>query len=75
MEHFFTSKSWTTFGCLTCLRILISLFTRSISLESFIMALSRILIAAFSFVMTLVPSLTFPKVPFPRVLPMRNSPI
>lgn len=48
----------------------ISLVTLSTSDWSFILSFSRILIATFSPVSRWVPSLTFPKVPWPRDLPL-----
>lgn len=63
-----------TFGCLTFLRILISLVTLSTSLLSLILSFSRIFIATFSPVIVWVPILTLPKVPDPRDLPeTRNT--
>ena len=63
-----------TLGCLTILRIWISLVTLSTSDWSFILSFSRILIATFSPVIKWVPNRTLPNVPWPSERPnMKNS--
>ena len=59
-----TSRRLRTFGWFICYSIDISRFRRWMFL---ILDLSRILIAAFSFVNLWVHNLTFPKLPWPRV--------
>lgn len=68
-----TSYSWMTLGCLTILRIWISLVTLSTSDWSLILSFSRILIATFSPVIKCVPNLTLPNVPCPRDRPINNN--
>lgn len=62
-----TSYNCIMLGCLTFLKIVISLLTLSTSPYSSIIFLSKILIATGSFVALCNPYLTFPKVPSPRV--------
>ena len=64
-----------TLGCLTFLRMLISLVTRSTSLLSFILSFSRIFIATCSPVIVCVPMRTLPKVPCPSDLPKNQKKI
>jgi hypothetical protein len=58
-------------GCLISLSICIYLDTLSTSATSIIFYLTRILIATLYPVRVCVPSLTFPNVPYPIVLPIR----
>ena len=62
-----------TFGCLTILRIWISLVTLSTSDWSLILSFSRILMATFSPVIKWVPNLTLPNVPWPSDRPIFNK--
>mmetsp|Transcript_27182 Transcript_27182/g.33812 ORF Transcript_27182/g.33812 Transcript_27182/m.33812 type:complete len:303 (+) Transcript_27182:888-1796(+) len=70
-----TSYNWTTLGCLTRFKIVISRLIRSKSAASLIFSFSRIFIATFSLVGSCVPCLTLPNVPLPFVLPTEKLPI
>jgi len=62
-----------TLGCLTILRIWISRVTLSTSDWSLILSFYSILIATFSPVIRCVPSLTLPKVPWPKDFPIKHT--